>query len=147
MCADRWIQNEIALRPKGRGLHLVTDEIRSQLRELQSIAVGIAHLSLMHTSAGLTINENMEPEVRRDMKRFLDTIAPEGAGLYEHAYEGQDDMPAHIKSMIVGTTVEVPIHNGAFRLGTWQGIYLCEFRNRGGVRRLVATIHGSESVR
>ncbi len=108
------------------------------------IAIGVAHLSLLHTSAGLTLNENMEPEVRADVNRFLDRIAPEGAGIYEHAYEGTDDMPAHIKSMLTGTCLTIPIADGAFRLGTWQGIYLCEFRNRGGIRRVLATLHGSE---
>ena len=144
MSGDAWIQKEIRLQAHPRGIHLVTNEIRSLLPEMALIAIGLAHLSLLHTSAGLTLNENMEPEVRADVNRFLDRIAPEGAGIYEHAYEGTDDMPAHIKSMLTGTYLTIPIADGAFRLGTWQGIYLCEFRNRGGIRRVLATLHGSE---
>jgi secondary thiamine-phosphate synthase enzyme len=143
---ERWIQKEVSLQSHPRGIHLVTADIVAQLPELGSIAVGVAHLSLLHTSAGLTLNENFEPEVRRDMNRFLDKVAPEGPGLYEHAYEGSDDMPAHIKSILVGTSVTIPIRKGAFRLGPWQGVYLCEFRNRGGTRRIVATLHGADSL-
>ena len=139
----RWIQKEVALRPRERGIHLVTAEIRAQLPELSQLNVGIAHLLLMHTSAGLALNESVEPEVRSDAGRFLDKVVPEGAGLYEHAYEGTDDMPAHIKSMLIGASLTIPIAEGSFRLGTWQGIYLCEFRNRGGVRRITATLQGS----
>ena len=142
---ERWIQKEISLQPHPRGIHLVTADILAQMPEIDAFAVGVAHLSLLHTSAGLALNENFEPEVRRDMNRFLDKVVPEGPGTYEHAYEGSDDMPAHIKSMLVGTSVTIPIRKGAFRLGTWQGIYLCEFRNRGGTRRIVATLHGSDS--
>lgn len=145
MNVERWIQKEIRLPAHSRGIHLVTQEIRAQLPEMASIVVGVAHLLLLHTSAGLTLNENMEPEVRADMERFLDQIAPEGANLYEHAYEGTDDMPAHLKSTLTGASLTVPITDGAFRLGTWQGIYLCEFRNRGGVRRLLATLHGIDA--
>ena len=96
----------------------------------------------MHTSAGITLNERIEPEVRIDLERYLDQIAPEGIGLYRHAYEGLDDMPAHIKSFLTGSSLTIPIANGAFRMGTWQGIYLCEFRNRGGARKIVATVNG-----
>jgi secondary thiamine-phosphate synthase enzyme len=143
---EKWIQKEIRLPAYSRGVHLVTNEIRAQLPELRSFAVGIAHLNLMHTSAGLTLNENMEPEVRADMNRFLDDLVPEGAGLYQHAYEGTDDMPAHIKSVLTGTALSIPLGGGDFRLGTWQGVYLCEFRNRGGVRRVLVTLHGTDSV-
>ena len=137
-----WIQKEITLRSCGRGLHLVTEEISLQLPEIAGFSVGIAHLFLLHTSAALAVNESVEPEVREDMERFLDELVPEGGGRYRHAYEGQDDMPAHIKCVLTGASLCIPLTAGAFRLGTWQGIYLCEFRNRGGNRRLTATLHG-----
>lgn len=142
---EKWIQREIRLPAHPRGIHLVTNEIRAQLPEMASFDIGVAHLLLMHTSAGLTLNENMEPEVRADMERFLDSAVPEGAGLYQHAYEGPDDTPAHIKSTLTGAFLTLPIADGSFRLGTWQGIYLCEFRNRGGVRRLLVTLHGIDT--
>jgi secondary thiamine-phosphate synthase enzyme len=141
---DHWVQKEISLRPRTRGIHLVTEEISLQLPELGAFSIGTAHLLLLHTSAGLTLNERIEPEVRADMVRYLDGIVPEGSALYQHSYEGTDDMPAHIKSVLTGTSLTLPISDGALRLGTWQGIYFCEFRDRGGARRILVTLHGAE---
>jgi secondary thiamine-phosphate synthase enzyme len=145
MVGNEWIQREISLRARRRGIYLITDEIQAQLPELKSLRVGTANLFLLHTSAGVVLNESLEPEVRNDMGRFLDRLVPEGDAHYQHAYEGPDDMPAHIKNVLTGTSLTVPIRDGALWLGTWQGIYLCEFRNRGGVRRLAVTLHGSSS--
>lgn len=139
-----WIQKEIRLRTRPRGIHLITEEVRDQLPEMAEVEVGVAHLLLLHTSAALSLNESVEPEVRDDMERFLDDLVPEGPGIYQHSYEGSDDMPAHIKSGLIGASLAVPITNGAFHLGTWQGIYLFEFRDRSRSRRLLATLHGSE---
>jgi len=144
MSCERWVQKEILLQPRTRGIHIVTDEIIAQIPELASFSMGLAHLSLLHTSAGLALNERIEPEVRSDLSRYMDGMVPEGDGLYLHSYEGYDDMPAHIKCVLTGTSLSVPISHGAFRLGTWQGLFLCEFRNRGGVRRIHATLHGVE---
>lgn len=143
MSGDVWIQKEIRLQPQSRGFHLITSEVTEQLPELSDVQTGLLNLLLLHTSAGLTLNECVEPEVRSDLNRFFDQLAPEGAGLYRHSYEGPDDMPAHIKSVLTGVSVTLPIQDGRLRLGTWQGLYLCEFRNRGGARRIVATIHGT----
>ena len=126
------------LPPYPRGFHMVTDHGEAALPELP--AVGLLHLFIQHTSAGLTLNENADPTVRRDFAASFDELVPEGAPYYEHTLEGPDDMPAHIKAALVGSSVSVPVTQGRLGLGTWQGIYLCEFRNRGGVRRLVATI-------
>lgn len=139
-----WIQKEIRLQPRSRGMHLVTDEIQNALPDLSSIAIGMVHLLLMHTSAGLALNESVEPEVRRDLHRYLNDVVPEDPGRYEHSYEGSDDMPAHIKSVITGVTLSLPVRDGSFQLGTWQGIYLGEYRNRGGSRRVLATVHGKK---
>ncbi len=131
-------QKEITLSPKARGIHLVTSEIVDQLGSLPE--TGIAHIFIKHTSAGITINENADPTVRSDLEQDLERIVPENASYYEHTFEGSDDMPAHTKSTLVGSSVSVPVTNGRFNLGTWQGIYLCEFRNNGGSRKLVVTI-------
>ena len=126
------------LPPYPRGFHLVTHHGEAALPELP--AVGLLHLFIQHTSAGLTLNENADPTVRSDFAASFDELVPEGAPYYEHTLEGPDDMPAHIKAALVGSSVSVPVTQGRLGLGTWQGIYLCEFRNRGGARRLVATI-------
>ncbi|MEW6143463.1 MAG: secondary thiamine-phosphate synthase enzyme YjbQ [Thermodesulfobacteriota bacterium] len=136
------IQKEITLSPKRRGFHLVTREIAEQVRELSEYSVGIAHLFICHTSASLTINENASPEVRVDFESYFNESVPEGAPYYEHTLEGPDDMPAHIKASILGSSVTVPVKDGRFNLGTWQGIYLCEHRNHGGPRKLIVTIIG-----
>ncbi|RMF37550.1 MAG: YjbQ family protein [Planctomycetota bacterium] len=137
-----WQQREITLRARPRGFHLITSEIVDQLPELRQIQVGLLHLFILHTSASLTINENADPDVRTDMETFLNRIAPESGVPIVHTIEGPDDMPAHVKASLMGASLAIPISGGQLRLGTWQGIYLCEHRNRGGNRRLVATIHG-----
>jgi len=137
------IQKSITLKPKPRGFHLITNEILQEIPELKEIESGIAHIFIQHTSAGLTINENADPSVRRDFETHFNRMVPEDTSLFEHTLEGPDDMTSHIKSSILGHSVSVPITDGAFNLGTWQGIYLCEHRNRGGARRLVVTIIGN----
>ncbi len=136
------MQKAIRLNPRPRGFHLITDEILSQLPELKKYRVGLAHIFIQHTSASLTLNENASPDVRRDLERHFRELAPENAPYYEHTLEGPDDMPAHIKAVLVGSSITIPISNGRFNLGAWQGIYLCEHRERGGARRLVVTLSG-----
>ncbi len=131
-------QVEFGLQSKGRGCHLITGEVRRALSDLP--ATGILHLFVKHTSCALTLNENFDPDVRTDLADSLDRIVPESHTLYRHADEGLDDMPAHVKSSLMGASLTIPISGGELNLGTWQGIYLCEFRNYGGSRRLVATI-------
>lgn len=135
-----WKQIEITLRPRGRGFHLITDEIVRALPQLPE--VGLLHLFIRHTSAALTINENADPDVRLDLESIFDRMVREREPYYRHTYEGADDMPAHAKASIIGPSVTVPVAQGRLNLGTWQGIYLCEFRNHGGARRVVATIAG-----
>ena len=137
-----WFQKEILLPAKSRGFHLVTSEITGQLPELRRYSLGLAHIFIKHTSASLAINENADPSVRTDMESHFNIMAPEHAPYYIHTYEGPDDMPAHIKAVLLGSSVTVPILNGRLNMGTWQGIYLCEHRDRGGRRRLVVTLHG-----
>lgn len=137
-----WIQREIRLAAKSRGFHLVTAEIVQQLPELQQMRVGLAHVFIQHTSASLTVNENADPTVRIDMESHFNVLVPEDANYFLHTYEGPDDMTSHIKASLLGSSVSVPISNGRFNLGTWQGIYLCEHRNRARSRRLVVTLHG-----
>ena len=138
-----WFQKELELEPKKRGFHLITNELINQLPELKNISVGILNIFIKHTSASLTINENADPTVRLDMESHFNKIAPENAPYYKHNTEGSDDMPAHLKSVILGNSLSIPITNGRLNLGIWQGIYLCEHRNHGGSRRLVITIYGS----
>lgn len=133
-------QKEFSLSPKPRGFHLVTNEILSHLPELKEIKAGIAHIFIQHTSAGLTINENADSSVRRDFENHFNRMVPEDSSLFEHTLEGSDDMTSHIKSSLLGQSVSIPITNGKFNLGTWQGVYLCEHRNRGGARRIVVTV-------
>lgn len=136
-----WIQKEIVLAPRARGFHLITDEAVRALPELARVRIGVAHFFIRHTSASLCISENADPLVRTDLEAHFNTLAPEDAP-YRHTVEGSDDMPAHIKAALIGTGVSVPITDGRLNLGTWQGLYLCEHRNRGGARRLVVTISG-----
>jgi secondary thiamine-phosphate synthase enzyme len=138
------IQKEFSIRSKGRGFHLVTGEILEQIKEIKEISTGTAHIFIKHTSASLAINENADPAVRSDMEKHFNKAVPENAPYYDHNIEGPDDMPAHIKSVILGSSVTVPVKNGGFNLGTWQGIYLCEHRNRGGSRNIVVTIIGEQ---
>lgn len=137
-----WIQKEIRLTPKSRGFHLITREITRQAPELNTFSIGLAHIFIKHTSASLMLNENADPTVRIDMESHFNEIVPENAPYYLHTYEGPDDMPAHIKAAMLGSSLSVPIMNGRLNLGTWQGIYLCEHRNHASERRLVITLHG-----
>ena len=136
-----WFQKLVTLSPKKRGFHLVTDEILQQIPELKQIEIGLMHVFIQHTSAALTINENAAPDVRVDMETIFNRIVPEDNS-YRHLDEGKDDMPAHAKCSLLGSSVSVPIASGRPAFGTWQGIYLCEHRNRGGNRNLVVTING-----
>jgi secondary thiamine-phosphate synthase enzyme len=135
-------QKEFILSPKKRGFHLITNEILTNIPETKNYKAGIAHIFIQHTSASLTINENADPAVREDMETHFNHTVPENAGYYMHTSEGLDDMTSHIKCSILGSSVTVPIKNGSFNLGTWQGIYLCEHRNHGGRRKIVVTLYG-----
>jgi secondary thiamine-phosphate synthase enzyme len=137
-----WLQREIQLRARPRGFHLVTGDVLGELPELAGMAVGILHLLIQHTSASLTLSENASPDVRRDFETWFNQAVPEGARYWTHTLEGDDDMPAHIKAALLGPSLTLPITHGRPALGTWQGIYLCEHRDRGGTRRLVATAWG-----
>lgn len=137
-----WLQKEIALKARTRGFHLITEEIIRQLPEIANLRVGQLHLFIKHTSASLSVNENADPTVRSDMEKHFNVIAPENAPYYEHTYEGSDDMPAHIKSTIIGVSQTLPITNGQLNIGIWQGVYLCEHRDYGGERKIVATVQG-----
>jgi len=136
------IQKEIQLKPFSRGFHLITREIIEQLPEINNFKIGMVHLLLKHTSASLTLNENFDPDVRKDFESYFNHSVKENEPYYRHTSEGGDDMPAHIKSSMLGTSLSIPITKGKFNLGTWQGIYLCEHRNYGGSRRILITIQG-----
>ncbi len=131
-------QKTITLAPLPRGFHLITRKVEEAAGELPE--TGILHVLIQHTSAGLTLNENADPSVRHDFESFMNHLVPENHPLYSHTYEGADDMPAHLKASLIGSSVSIPITHGKLNLGTWQGIYLCEFRNHGGSRRLVISI-------
>ncbi|OQR68777.1 UPF0047 protein yjbQ-like [Tropilaelaps mercedesae] len=137
-----WFQRKINLRPQHRGGHLITDEILKQVPEIQQFAVGLLHIQIMHTSASLALNENWDPDVRDDVENFMNKLVPENLP-YQHSCEGPDDMPAHIKSLLFGSSLSIPITDGRLNLGQWQGVWLCEHRNRAGSRKLVITINGS----
>lgn len=137
-----WHQVQIQLKPRSRGFHLVTSEIVAALPDLRKLRVGIAHLFIQHTSASLTINENADPDVRADMERWFDQAVPENAPYIVHTAEGPDDMPAHLKASLLGSSVSIPIREGRLALGTWQGVYLGEHRDHGGARTLVVTLQG-----
>jgi len=137
-----WLQKEISLRSRNKGFHLITDEVLSNIPEIHQIKIGLAHILLKHTSASITLNENADPDVRTDMKNYFDEIVPENKKYFVHTSEGADDMPAHIKSSLLGNSLTIPITNGKLNLGTWQGIYLCEHRNYGGSRKVIITING-----
>lgn len=137
-----WYQKHLTLAPRGRGAHLITAEVVRQLPELRAIRVGVAHFFLQHTSASLALNENALEEVRVDIEEHLSLLAPDGAPHYTHIDEGPDDSPAHIKNVLIGASLSVPITDGRLDLGTWQGLYLLEHRYEGGARRLVVTLHG-----
>jgi secondary thiamine-phosphate synthase enzyme len=137
-----WIQRRIDLRARPRGFHLVTAEIVDGVPELESMSVGIATVFMQHTSASLTMNENASPDVRRDFAAWFDRVVPDGADYFAHSLEGPDDMPAHIKTSLTGSSLVLPVARGRLALGTWQGIYLCEHRNDGGPRSVVVTAFG-----
>ncbi|UUO05565.1 secondary thiamine-phosphate synthase enzyme YjbQ [Blastopirellula sp. J2-11] len=136
-----WIQRTITLPAMSRGFHLITRNVVETLPQMSSIQVGLLHVFIQHTSASLTINENADPDVRTDLEMAFSKIAPESFP-YVHTLEGPDDMPAHIKAAMLGSSVTIPVTSGRLALGTWQGIYLCEHRDRGGSRRLVVTLQG-----
>jgi secondary thiamine-phosphate synthase enzyme len=137
-----WIQREIRLPAKPRGFHLVTAEVLEALPELGEVSVGLLHLLIQHTSASLALNENASPEVRRDFESWFSQAVPEGAPYWTHTLEGDDDMPAHVKAALLGPSLTLPVSDGRLNLGTWQGIYLCEHRDHGGSRTLIATAWG-----
>ncbi len=137
-----WIRREVTLAARPRGFHLVTREVLEALPELDDVQAGLLHLFIRHTSASLTLNENASPDVRDDFESYFDEAVPEGARYWTHTAEGPDDMPAHIKASLLGPSLSLPVSGGRLALGTWQGIYLCEHRDRGGARSLLATLHG-----
>jgi len=137
-----WFQKKIILKAKSRGCHLITSELLADMPELKNLQCGLLHIFIKHTSASLTINENADPTVRQDLEAYLNQSIPENEPYYQHTYEGADDMPAHIKSSVLGSSLSIPISNGQLNLGCWQGIYLCEHRNRGGNRTFVVTLNG-----
>ena len=137
-----WIQKEILLQPRPRGFHLITDEVIKNIPELIDISIGSLSIFIKHTSASLTINEDADPTVRIDFESYFNEAVPENAPYYKHTIEGPDDMPAHLKSSILGSSITVPISDGKLNLGTWQGIYLCEHRNKKPTRKIVITING-----
>lgn len=139
-----WMQHEITLPPKARGFHLITREVLGAIPEVERLRVGLLHLFLCHTSASLSVNENADPDVPVDLEMALNRVVPETLP-YVHTLEGPDDSPAHMKASLVGCSLTIPVRAGRLVLGTWQGIYLCEHRNDGGQRRLVATLHGEHA--
>lgn len=139
-----WAQRTIGLPARPRGFHLVTREVVEALPELGRVEVGLVHLLIQHTSASLALNENASPDVRRDFEAWSNQAVPERADYWTHTLEGPDDMPAHIKSALFGPSLTLPVSSGRLALGTWQGIYLCEHRDRGGPRSVVATVWGEE---
>ena len=138
-----WLQREIRLEARERGFHLVTRDVLGALPELATLQIGLLHVLILHTSASLTLNENASPDVRRDFESWFDRAVPERAPWWTHTLEGDDDMPAHVKASLLGPSLTLPVSGGRLALGTWQGIYLCEHRDAGGPRRLVATAWGT----
>ncbi len=138
----KFFQKQIKLQSFPRGFHLITDEVVNSIPEIDQINIGQLHLFIKHTSASLTINENADATVRSDFESHFNKMVPENAAYYRHTFEGSDDMPAHLKSSLLGTSVQIPITKGKLNLGIWQGIYLCEHRNHGGARSLVITVFG-----
>ena len=136
-----WLQREISLRARPRGFHLVNEEVVGELPEIRDLSIGLCHLFMRHTSASLTLNENASPDVRRDFGTWFDHAVPEDFA-WTHTLEGPDDMPAHVKTSLLGPSLSLPVSGGRLALGTWQGVYLCEHRDRGGSRSLLATLWG-----
>jgi len=139
-----WVQKEIRLKARTRGFYLITDEVLRQLPEVADLSIGMMNVLIKHTSASLTINENADPSVRDDFETVFNKLVPENQPYYTHIYEGSDDLPAHIKSSLLGCSINIPITQGVLNLGLWQGIYLCEHRNNGGSREIVVTINGEK---
>lgn len=140
-----WFQSEIILNAKPRGFHLITNEIFQQVPEIHFFKVGLAHFFIQHTSASLAINENADPSVRVDMESYFNRAVVENEPYFTHTLEGPDDMPAHIKTLLIGNELTIPLDSGNMRLGTWQGLYLCEHRDFGGKRRVIITINGEQN--
>ncbi len=138
-----WAQGEIRLDPLPRGYHLITREVLAAVPRIAQVEAGLLHLFLRHTSASLTLNENASPDVRADFAAYFDRAVPEDAPYWTHTLEGADDMPAHVKASLLGASLTIPVAGGGLALGTWQGIYLCEHRDRGGPRSLLATLWGA----
>jgi len=137
-----WLQKEIHLKPRARGFHLITDELQRELPMLRDVKIGMLNVFIQHTSASLTINENADPSVRQDFESYFNHAVPDDTPYFFHQDEGPDDMPAHLKSSLLGCSLNIPVTNGLLRLGTWQGIYLCEHRDHGGSRSVVVTLQG-----
>ena len=137
-----WIQKTITLSAKSRGFHIITHDVLENIPEIKDFKTGILQLFIKHTSASLTINENADPTVRTDFESHFNMLAPENQSYYQHTFEGSDDIPAHLKASLLGSSVSIPTTDGRLNLGTWQGIYLCEHRDHGSARKLVATIQG-----
>jgi secondary thiamine-phosphate synthase enzyme len=137
-----WLQRTVALRPRPRGIHLVTGEVLEAVPEIRDLQVGLAHVIVLHTSASLALNENASPDVRADLAEWLDRAVPDGAPYFRHTLEGADDMAAHVKSVLTGPSLTLPVADGRLALGTWQGVYLCEHRDRGGARSVTITLWG-----
>ena len=137
-----WVQKKINLLAKQRGFHLITDEVIQAVPELKQTRVGLLHLFMQHTSASLVINENADPDVRIDMEAYFNRAIPENEPYFRHVLEGSDDMPAHLKSVVLGGDLTIPVANGQLQMGIWQGIYLCEHRNSAGNRKIIATLNG-----
>ncbi|MFC6616613.1 secondary thiamine-phosphate synthase enzyme YjbQ [Deinococcus radiophilus] len=137
-----WHQTDLSLRPYPRGFHLITRDIEAALPELRGLRVGLLHVFIRHTSASLTLGENASPDVRRDFEQFMSDLVPEDYPHFQHTDEGPDDMPAHLKAALLGPSLTLPVRDGRLHLGTWQGVYLCEHRDRGGARSLTLTLQG-----
>lgn len=141
-----WIQKELTLAARSRGFHLITEEIVTQLPDLTKFSIGLMHIFILHTSASLTINENADPSVLEDFENYLNNTVAENESYYTHNDEGPDDMPAHIKASLLGSSVSIPITDGYLNLGVWQGIYLCEHRDQGGPRNIIVTINAQQQL-
>jgi len=139
-----WIQRKITIDKKQKGFHLITDQVLNQIPEINKINIGLLHLFILHTSASITLNENMDKTVRDDFESYFDHLVPENQPYFKHVYEGSDDMPSHLKSSILGSSIFIPISNSCLQLGTWQGIYLCEHRKHAPKRDMILTIQGEK---
>ena len=137
-----WYQKEVIINPKKRGFHVITEQITTTIPEIKEVNIGLLNLFIRHTSASLTINENTDNDVRIDFENHFNYLVPEKQSYYRHTNEGSDDMPAHLKASLLGASISIPIKNGNLELGMWQGIYLCEHRNKSTARKIIATLQG-----